>query len=286
MFWISFAVKPAAGQYDSSQPQTVEELHSMFTHAPASSPLIVAHRGGAYPEKPENSIAVFEHTLAHTPAIIEADFRLTQDDKIVMMHDATLDRTTTGSGRVEDHTLEEIQQLRLVDHTGTVTDHHPVPLHEVLDWARDRTIIAVDVKAPLTFERMINEITYASAEAFVFIQTYNLENAQRVHTLNPDLMLSTLIRTPGELEQLVTSPVPMNRVVAHTGSREPQDHALYEQLAGHARYVMVGTLGELDALAEAEGSHVYQTILENGASIISTDRPIEVAKAMVNSPTE
>jgi glycerophosphoryl diester phosphodiesterase len=286
MIWISFTVKLAAAQYDSFQPQTLEELHSMFTHAPESSPLIVAHRGGAYPEKPENSIAVFEHTLAHTPAIIEADFRLTQDDQIVMMHDATLDRTTTGSGSVEAHTLEEIQQLRLVDHTGTVTDQHPLPLHEVLDWARDRTIIAVDVKAPLTFERMIKEITDASAEAFVFIQTYNLEDAQRVHTLNHHLMLSTLIRTPAELEQLVASPVPLNRVVAHTGSREPQDHVLYKQLAGYERYVMVGTLGELDARAEAEGPHVYQTILENGASIISTDRPIEAAQAISISSTE
>lgn len=278
--WMGLAALPVCGQPHSAPPQTIEDLHARFTHSADASPLIVAHRGGAYPEKPENSLALFAHTLDHTPAIIEADFRPTHDDEIVMMHDATLDRTTTGTGRVEEHTLDEIQRLRLADHTDQATDHHPASLHEVLDWARDRAIIAVDVKAPLSFERMINEIADADAEAFVFIQTYNLEDAERVHALNPDLMLSTLLRSPDELEQLIASPVPLNRVIAHTGSREPEDHALYEQLAAHDRYVMVGTLGELDAQAEAEGPHVYQTIVENGASIISTDRPIEAAEAL------
>lgn len=136
--WISITVVPVSGQ-SFSPPERVYDLQALFTHTGEAAPLIVAHRGGAYAGYPENSIALFEHTLSHTPAIIEADFRLTQDDKIVMMHDDRLDRTTTGSGRVDDHTLEEIRQLRLVDHTGTATDHHPASLHEVLDWADGRT---------------------------------------------------------------------------------------------------------------------------------------------------
>lgn len=142
------------------------------------------------------------------------------------------------------------------------------------------------MKSPLTFERMIEELVDANATSFVFVQTYNLEDAERVHDLNSELMLSTLIRTPNELEQFIASPVPLNRMIAHTGSREPDDHALYEQLRARNRYVMVGTLGDIDEQAVVEGGHVYQTIVQNGASILSTDRPIEAAEAIALSDRE
>jgi glycerophosphoryl diester phosphodiesterase len=47
--------------------------------------------------------------------MFEIDPRITKDSVVVLMHDATLDRTTTGTGRVADHTWAELQQLRLKD---------------------------------------------------------------------------------------------------------------------------------------------------------------------------
>lgn len=267
---------PVAG----SLPETLEELHDFFRFRDGASPLVVAHRGGAYPGLPENSLAVFEYALEHLPAIVETDFRLTLDGRVVMMHDATLDRTTTGSGVVEEHTLDEIRALGLVDHLGTVTEHRTHALEEVLAWAEDRTILAVDVKAPLTFERMVREIVAAGAEARVFIQTYNLEDALTVHALHPGLMLSTSIRTPEELDRIVESGLPLERIIAHTGSREPEDAALYDLLAARGRYTMVGTLGAMDREAAAGDPGLYRTLVRNGATILSTNRPVEVGEAL------
>jgi len=271
---------PALSQSHTIHLAELEELREFFRYHPGSPPLIVAHRGGAYPGLPENSLAVFEYTLAHTHAIIETDFRLTRDNRIVMMHDGTLDRTTTGTGVVEEHTLDAMRALPLVDHQGTVTAHRTSSLQEVLAWAEERTIIAVDVKAPLTFQRMIDEIVIAGAEARVFIQTYNLEDALSVHRAHPGLMMSTSLRNLDDLAALEASGIPLENVIAHTGSREPEDPALYDHLRERRMYTMVGTLGGMDREAAAGNPGIYRSLLANGATIISTDRPVEVAQAI------
>ena len=62
------------------------------------------------------------------------------------MHDPTLERTTTGKGRVVDFTLGELKQLRLKDNSGNVTEFQIPTLDEVLDWARGKTILVLDQK--------------------------------------------------------------------------------------------------------------------------------------------
>lgn len=109
-----------------------DETLEFYSWAPDRVPLVSAHRGGPYPGYPENSIEAFEHVLRHTPAILEFDVALTKDSVLVLMHDNTLDRTTTGKGKVIDHTYQEIQELFLVDKEGTITDFKVPTLDEVL----------------------------------------------------------------------------------------------------------------------------------------------------------
>lgn len=74
------------------------------------APLIIAHRGAsAY--APENTMAAFRLAGEMGADAIELDAKLTRDGQIVVHHDGTLDRTTTGSGRVPEHTLAQIRQL-------------------------------------------------------------------------------------------------------------------------------------------------------------------------------
>ena len=68
--------------------------------------LVSAHRGGAYPGFPENSIAAMGHVLAEAPAVMEVDVATSADGVLYLMHDDTLDRTTTGSGAVGWKRLE------------------------------------------------------------------------------------------------------------------------------------------------------------------------------------
>jgi glycerophosphoryl diester phosphodiesterase len=77
----------------------------------AGAPVLVAHRGGAK-LAPENTIAAFEAAVREWGAdMLEMDVRLTSDGRVAVIHDATVDRTTNGSGCVSDFTLEQLQEL-------------------------------------------------------------------------------------------------------------------------------------------------------------------------------
>ncbi len=78
--------------------------------AVADRPLNIAHRGGAL-EAPENTIHAFNHAAQVGADAIEMDVWLTSDGHLVAVHDATVDRTTDGTGRVDRMTVEQIQAL-------------------------------------------------------------------------------------------------------------------------------------------------------------------------------
>jgi len=73
-------------------------------------PLSVAHRGHSI-EFPENTLAAYRKAIELGVEMIECDVNITRDGQLVMIHDATLDRTTNGSGRVSSVTWDEIQRL-------------------------------------------------------------------------------------------------------------------------------------------------------------------------------
>lgn len=73
-------------------------------------PLSVAHRGHSI-AYPENTLEAYRKAIELGVEMIECDVNITRDGTLVMMHDPTLDRTTTGSGRVSASTWEEIQRL-------------------------------------------------------------------------------------------------------------------------------------------------------------------------------
>lgn len=77
----------------------------------AGAPLLVAHRGGAK-LAPENTLAAFRPAVEDWGAdMLELDVRLSKDGHVMVIHDATVDRTTDGSGRVADFTRKELQLL-------------------------------------------------------------------------------------------------------------------------------------------------------------------------------
>src|SRR5690606_757935 len=126
---LLYSIGVIAGQGLLAQTKTIhaykikntKQLHDFFRYTGDDIPLISGHRGGMVEGFPENSIETFENTLSHTPAFFEIDPRLTKDSVIVLMHDATLDRTTTGKGKLADYTYDELKQFTLRDPHGNVT---------------------------------------------------------------------------------------------------------------------------------------------------------------------
>ena len=89
-------------------------------------PRHIAHRG-AGKLAPENTLAAFRHGASFGYRMFEFDVKLSGDGKPVLMHDATLDRTTSGHGRVDALTLGEIAQLDAGSWHGPAFAGEPVP---------------------------------------------------------------------------------------------------------------------------------------------------------------
>ncbi len=266
-------------------PKTYTKIPSgkgpVFFHFHAGqTPKISAHRGGGdLKGYPENCIESFNYLAKQLPVIIECDIDLTKDSVMVMMHDATLDRTTTGTGKLIDHTYADVQQYRLEDNMGNVTPYKIPTLEEVLRWGKGRVTFTLDVKRNVSFERIVNMIHKTGAADYACVITYNAPDAAKVNKLDPALMISVTIRNHAEYDRLHELGIPDNRMIAFVGVKEP-DAELYKFLHQQGIACILGTLGNLDKQAVAKGDQVYKKFADNGADIMSTDRPLEVYSAV------
>lgn len=115
--------------------------------APAAN---IGHRGAGTSNPgnpfPENSISSFREAMAQGADGVELDVELTADGELVVMHDDTLDRTTTCTGCVSAKTLAEIRQCRLLDGDGNVLDEAPPTLEESFAALPPDAIVNVELK--------------------------------------------------------------------------------------------------------------------------------------------
>lgn len=104
---------------------------------------VAAHRAD-WKYAPENSLQALQNALFFGADIIETDVRQTRDGHFVMMHDATVDRMTNGTGRIADMTLEEVRRLRLRTNWGQSTQMPVATLEEYIEEARGRAHLYLD----------------------------------------------------------------------------------------------------------------------------------------------
>ena len=108
-------------------------------------PVIFAHRGAsAY--APENTLAAFELALAQKADAIELDVKLTADGRVVVIHDATVDRTTGAHGRVKDLSLADLRALGAGSFFSEQFQSEKIPtLEEVFEAVGRRTFINIEL---------------------------------------------------------------------------------------------------------------------------------------------
>src|SRR5829696_7851091 len=127
--------------------------------------LVFAHRGGAA-LRPENTILAFDHGLALGADGLEFDVHLSRDGVVVVHHDPTLDRTTSGTGPIAARTADELARLDASHHFPEYRGRAGgVPrLVDVLRRYRNaRCIIELKVNDPALGHRTIDAIRDADA---------------------------------------------------------------------------------------------------------------------------
>ena len=115
--------------------------------APDHRPVkIIAHRG-VHKCVPENTLAAIRAAVKRKLDYVEMDVRTTADGHLVLMHDKTIDRTTTGSGPVNQLTLEQIRKVKVKTGKDSTCAGEKVPLlSEVLQYMRGKINAYVDIK--------------------------------------------------------------------------------------------------------------------------------------------
>jgi glycerophosphoryl diester phosphodiesterase len=120
----------------------VDEIKDKFLNS--YDLMVIAHRA-ANQNFPENSIIAIEEAIRMGVDIIELDIRVTADGVVVLMHDQTVDRTTTGTGDVETLTYSYLQSLQLL-HKGKPTNEKIPTLEEALKVTKGRIMVDMDMK--------------------------------------------------------------------------------------------------------------------------------------------
>lgn len=248
---------------------------------------ISAHRAVSALDQPENSIAAIEATGRAIPnAILELDAVLTKDRHLVLMHDDTMDRTTTGRGRVADLTLAQVKQARLKASNGALTRAAPPTLGEALDAAgRVGAIASIDLK-PANGETtvdlaraVIDQVRQSRAGNRVILITYNDADARAVAAMAPEMMISAGLGGVDDLSGLDPA-----QILAWTGTREERP-ALWRALREAGVEVQFGTLGaegvRRDDRYAADGDvSEYRDLVRQGVTVIATDTPLAVKSVL------
>ncbi|WP_452227050.1 glycerophosphodiester phosphodiesterase family protein [Lacinutrix cladophorae] len=267
-----------------TQKETIKKsaLIEAFKYKPNASPIISVHRGGKSIEfYPENAIETIAHVYQSIPtAIFEIDVAKTKDNQLVLLHDNTLDRTSTGTGKLIDYTYSELENFYLEDDFGNVTTFKIPLFNTVLKWAKiNNVVLTIDIKRSVAIETVIDAIRAEKAEDVCLIITYSIEQAEKAHKLAPDLLLSVSARNDKELDWLLHTNIPTENMLAFTGTRL-SPNAFYKKVQSYGIKTILGTLGNLDKQAASKGDEPYKVWQAKGIDVFATDRPFAVAKAL------
>ncbi|MFC3197668.1 glycerophosphodiester phosphodiesterase family protein [Parapedobacter deserti] len=267
---------------DFKQP---DELKSFLRYQPDRPVLISAHRGGAAPGYPENSIHTFARTLSYTPAFMEIDPRYSKDGQVVLLHDDTLSRMTTGRGKVIDHTLAELRQLYLKDVDGRTTPFGVNTLAEALEWAKGKTVLILDQKGISALERAKLLVAH-HAKTHAMLIVYSVEDAVAVYRFDPEIMMEVMVPSLEALAEFQAAGVPMENIVAFVGHKPPKDPAVIAGLQAVGVTPARGTSFELDRayargrISRAELHAGYRALVAGGVAMLESDLASEAGMAV------
>lgn len=165
--------------------------------------LLFAHRGfsGKYPE---NSPKAFRKTVEETGADgIESDVHITKDGKLVIFHDASVERTSNGTGYIKDMTYEELLSLDIGGwKSPEFAGEHIWTLAQLLNFCKEtKLLLNIELKNYEVFypeleERVIAEVRAARMEEQVFVSSFNHISMQRFKALCPEIETGLLYDKP------------------------------------------------------------------------------------------
>ena len=305
-----FAVAALAHSSCGATQTRAEKLRDKLDSADRDYVFVTMHRGD-WRNAPENSVGAIEGSIAKGADIVELDVSATKDGEYVLLHDGTLDRVSNGKGKSSDLTLEEIGQYRLKSSDGKeLTDYKILTLREALAITKGKILVNLDkfprdphgiaeyvkklgmekeviLKGHFTPDELKKKMKehWAGVEdgTFYYMPILNLNFSGKMAKKSDEASAKSVKtfeawqaqkRTPGAYELCIAKETPVVvlerlKAVQKDGGPRIWINTLWDSLcAGHT--------DERGFKGDPDGS--WGWALENGATMIQTDRPVELIK--------
>ena len=136
-----------------AQAQRAKAIREALLDPKSDKVLVASHRAD-WRNAPENSLAAIENAIEMGVDIVELDVKRTKDGQFILMHDRTLNRTTTGKGNVSEWTLDSIKTLKLRNGCSIRTKHTVPTLEEAMTLAKGRIMVNLDHEADVYFDEV------------------------------------------------------------------------------------------------------------------------------------
>ena len=287
---IAIALLPLCPAFAQQMKKIATKTVSVDGALKTNKILISSHRG-SWRTAPENSVQSLVDCIKMGADIAETDLKKTKDGQIILMHDKTIDRTTTGKGKPQDYTLDELKKLSLTAATGHPTRHKIPTLREYLEVAKGKILVNIDKGFDYFSEAypiirqlgMTRQVIYNVSDGITFDSVRAM-----VGPIDPELYLMVVVnpsdpRTAAVIDSYKQHPRTiiqtvfasdtvwiLNKVPGIRKDFPVWFNALWpEHCAGHDADI---------AVEENKPDQTWGWIISKGANIIQTDRPKELVQ--------
>lgn len=249
----------------------------LFSACGQRSVAVIAHRGVSA-EAPENTLPAIQRAIDIGCDYAEVDVRQTQDGRVVLIHDETVERTTTGHGKVADLTYAQLQELDAgVKFSERFTRTRVPSLEQAIELARGKIKLYLDLKTsdPDAVVQLVRKHGFSRSACY---RAYTPHVLERIRFLDRDAEIlfdpDEAINLPGVAEML-TQKVPGVILGGRLSNWQAKTVAVARQLG--ARFFV-------NVLAEESTPENLRRAVSLNPSAIQTDDPSGLLKILGGSP--
>lgn len=263
----------------------IDQLLKQLNNSEGSDVLVIAHRGD-WRNFPENSLEAFSSAVDMGVDMIEMDVAKTKDNQLVIMHDKTIDRTTTGKGLVSDWTLDSLRKLYLKDGLGIETRYKIPTLEEALLICKRKALVNLDksygffnqtydiAKKTATTKQIVMKGSHKTVEqvmadfgtkldTITFMPIINLDNQPKALQIIDDYQTKLKVKA---------FEIVFSKDTSKVLTRFPQIKEKGSRIWVNSLWASLNA-GYEDNEAVINKDSIYGWYLKKGVNMIQTDRP-------------
>jgi glycerophosphoryl diester phosphodiesterase len=218
------------------------------------SPYVIAHRGISA-KAPENTLAAFKRAADVSGIdMIELDVRLSKDNEVIVLHDRTLQRTSTGNGRARNYSIEEIRRFDAGSWFHPLFSHQRIPtLEEVLQQVGDTLWIDVEIKSDWLYkeppglleEKVLETIHRCRMDNRTMVSSFDHQLLANIKMMKPSAVTGILYNFSHDFGQLPSKLAERVGASVFVCAKRELTHRMVHDAHNHGIAVYVYTLNSI-----------------------------------------